>query len=183
MDQVLIQLNKLATKDKKATSLICLKKFSEFLSAKIEQEKSSCVCFYQFVLDKIKMFPQLIKGVPLSGSHQYKEILDLVSAVVLPFVTDERETMVALTNGLSAEVFYATAAFSNVFAPSASGNVSQSWIDETTTVEMHKQTQYDIVLKNITDAVYPAIRKWYNVFLMKKRDSTTITGYILMQDF
>lgn len=164
MDQVLIQLNKFASKDKKAISLICLKKFVHFLEAKIEKEKSACTYFHQFVLDEIKLHPQLTKGIPLSMAHQYKEILDLVSSVVLPFVTDEKETMVALTNGFSAEVFYATTAFSNVFAPSTPGNAPQSWIDETTTVEMHKQAQYDIILKNIYGRSLPGHKEMIQCF-------------------
>ena len=164
MNSVFIQLNKFAAKNKKATSLICLKKFAAFLQAKIEQENSTCLCFYQFVLDKIKLYPQLMEGIPLSVANQNKEMLDLVSSVVLPFVTDERETMTALTNGLSAEVFYATTAFSNVFAPAASSNAPQSWIDETTTIEIHRQTQFDIILRNIYGRSLPGHKEMVQCF-------------------
>src|SRR5437762_4213242 len=105
MNKSVLQINPFATKENSVESFVCFKKFIDFLEDRIQNEKSVRVHFFRFVLDKIRSYPELIKGIPVSEAAKYDEVLELVASVVFPLIEDENEVMFGLTNGISPEVF------------------------------------------------------------------------------
>ena len=111
MKNEVLRINQFATKENSVESYVSFKKFADFLEERITKEKSVRVRFFQFVLDKINLYPELIKGIPVTDASKYGEVLELVSSVVFPLIEDEDKVMFGLTNGISPEVFYASNAF------------------------------------------------------------------------
>ena len=110
-------MNQYATSENTIESFVCFRKFIDFLEHKVKDDNGSSTYFYQFVLDKIQLFPQLSQYVNITKMENYDEILDLVASIVFPLTDDEDEVLMALTNAASPEAFYTTNAFHRLFQP------------------------------------------------------------------
>ena len=163
MKKGIISLNTIATKENTVASYVCFKQFIDFLEGKVRSDKSIRVHFYQFILDKIKQVPQLVGGITAEQVQDYDEILELVSSIVLPLVENENETLVALTNGMSPEAFYATDAFAALF--DASGKyIQQGYTDDAAALKAHQQMQYDFILQKLYRRHLPDKREMIKSF-------------------
>jgi hypothetical protein len=160
MEKALIQINQYATKENTVESYVCFKKFIDFLEEKARSDKGIRVHFYEFVLNKIKQYPELIKGIPSVDASKYEEVLELISAIVLPLIDDENEALVGLTNGLAPEAFYATKAFVKLFEsrPNIDNN-GQLWINKEASLRLHKQIQYYLILQKVYGYELPQKRE------------------------
>jgi hypothetical protein len=152
-----ILLNKFATTGHVVESYICFRKFINFLEDKVAKDKSIRSHFYNIALDKIKAIPALVGGICPNEILQYDEILELIAAIVLPMLDNENEALVALTNGMTPEVFYSTEAFSKVFNSTNSLTKDDSF-DEEAEHKMLHQTQYEVILqdfyqRNLTEKI------------------------------
>ena len=149
MIRELIQLNPYATKENSVESFVCFRKFIEFLEDRVNTDKTMRVRFFRFVLDKIRSYPELIAGVPVSDMVQYNEVLELVSSIVFPLIEDENEVMFGLVSGVSPEVFYASNAFHRLFKSRPDESNDESGPAREHALELHQQTQYDLVLQKV----------------------------------
>lgn len=150
-----LQLNHFATRGNTIESFVCLKKFIDFLEASVQKDTGSRSHFYRFVLEKIRLMPQLALQVDINEMHRYEDILELVASVVFPLAADDEEVLIGLTNASSPEAFYATNAFCRLFQSAPKPGVSQSWMDEQALKELHKEFQYSLVLQNIYGYALP----------------------------
>ncbi|MEP6746518.1 MAG: hypothetical protein ABJB86_02260 [Bacteroidota bacterium] len=167
MIKEVIKLNAFATKENSVESVVSFKKFVDFLEEKANTDTTMRVRFFRFVLDKIRSYPELIPGVPVSEVKKYTEVLELVASIVFPLIEDENEVMFGLTNGISPEVFYASNAFHRLLASRpGDNNNGESWIAKESALEMHRQTQYDFVLQKVYGMELPQkkemLRSYFN---------------------
>jgi len=149
MIKELIQLNPYATKENSVESFVCFKKFIDFLEERVNTDKTMRVRFFKFVLDKIRSYPELIVGVPGSDMVRYNEVLELVSSIVFPLIEDENEVLFGLTSGISPQVFYASNAFHRLFKSRPDESNEESGTARKNALQMHQQTQYDLVLQKV----------------------------------
>ena len=169
MEKGRIKINQYATSENTVESVVCFKKFIDFLEDKVQTDKSIRVHFYQFVLNKIKHYPELIRGIQVSDVTKYDEILELVSTIVLPLIDDEDEALVGLTSGLSPEVFYATKAFVKLF-DSRPDIATDQWMNKEASLKLHKQIQYYLILQKVYGYTFPQKREILHSF------SNPVTG-------
>jgi len=150
MKKDVLLVNQYATKENSVESFVCFKKFIDFLEERVNTDTSVRSHFFKFVLDKIRSYPELITGIPVTEAAKYDEVLELVASIVFPLIEDENEMMFGLTSGISPEVFYASNAFHRLFAsrPDVNGNKS-SWIVKENGRELHQQMQYDLILQKV----------------------------------
>jgi hypothetical protein len=151
-----ILLNKFTITGNVVESYICFRKFIDFLEDKVAKDKSIRSHFYKFALDKIKAIPELVGGVCPSEILKYDEILELIASIVVPMLENENEALVALTNGMTPEVFYSTEAFNRLF--SSQSLIKENAFDEEAELKMLRQTQYEVILqefykRNLSDKV------------------------------
>ena len=165
MNKGVIRLNQYATKENTIESFVCFRKFIEFLERKVQTANGSSNHFYQYVLDKIKLFPQLSQYVNINEIENYDEILDLVASIVFPLTDDEDEVLMGLTNAASPEAFYATNAFFRLFQFMFARDIPQPWLDKNAILEIHKQFQYNLVLEKIYGAALPERKEVIYSFL------------------
>lgn len=163
MKKSIISLNTIATKENTVASYVCFKQFIDFLEEKVRSDKSIRVHFYKFILDKIKQVPQLVGGITAEQVQEYDEILELVSSIVLPLVENENETLVALTNGMSPEAFYATDAFAALFN-TAGKYIQQGYADDAAALKAHREMQYDFILQKLYRRHLPDKREMIKSF-------------------
>lgn len=165
MTKDVIQLNPFATKENSVESFVSFKKFAEFLEEKVNTDKTMRVGFFRFVLGKIRAYPELIEGVSVTEIKKYTEVLELVSSVVFPLIEDENEMMFGLTNGISPQAFYASNAFQRLLESRPEDN-GESWLGRENAMEMHQQTQYDLVLQKVYGMELPqkkeVLRSFFN---------------------
>ncbi|MEO5684631.1 MAG: GAF domain-containing protein [Chitinophagaceae bacterium] len=159
MKKGVISLNQYATKENSVESYVCFKKFIDFLEEKVQTDKSIRVHFFRFVLDKIRSYPALIKGVPVAETAQYDEVLELVAAAVIPLIEDENEILFGLTNGILPQVFYGSNAFYNVFESQPDKIKEQSATEKENALQLHRQIQYDFILQKIYGYELPQKRE------------------------
>lgn len=165
MKQGIIQLNPYATKDNTVESFVCFGRFIAFLEQKVKTDNGSRVQFYQVVLDKLRSIPELVGGMQTDEIVNYEEILDLVSAIVLPLADSEEETLLAFTDATSMEVFYATNAFFRMLMESPGIPSSLLWIDEKPQLELHSEFQYSLILSKIYGHQLPERNEMLHTFL------------------
>ncbi len=149
MKKEILQLNRFATKENTVESYVCFKKFIDFLEEKVALDKTARVQFYKIVLDKLHAIPELAQNLSTAKTTHYDDILELIAAIVLPLAENEEESLVALGNGASPEVFYATPSFYQLFDSAHSSHLPQEWLDEKMMLEQHSQIQYNIILRKI----------------------------------
>jgi len=150
-----ILLNQFATKENTIESYVCFGKFIAFLEEKVQTDNGSRMQFYQMVLDRVRSFPELMENMTVDRTENYDEILELVSAVALPLLDNENESLMGLAVGSSPEVFYATNAFHKLFDPSSGNGSLQSWVKEELLLDIHNQVQADFILKKVYGYVLP----------------------------
>jgi hypothetical protein len=149
MKKRVIQLNQYATRENSVESFVCFKTLIDFLEERVKTETSVRAHFFRFVLNKIRMYPELIEGIPIAEAAKYDEVLELVSGIVLPLIEDENEAMFGLTSGFSSEVFYASNAFHRLFESHPDGGDEQSWTAKENALQLHQQIQYDFILQKV----------------------------------
>ena len=167
MNKSVLQINPFATKENSVESFVCFKKFIDFLEERIQTESSVRVHFFRFVLDKIRSYPELIKGIPVSEAAGYDEVLELVASVVFPLIEDENEVMFGLTSGISPEVFYASNAFHRMFETRSRAEGNENFgIANENALQSHQQLQYDFVLQKVYGLELPQkkeiLRSFFN---------------------
>ncbi len=165
MNKGIININQYATAENTVESYVCFKKFIDFLEEKVKTDTGMRVHFYRFVLDKIRQYPELTGGVQVQELLRFDEILELVSTIVLPLIDDENETLVALTSGVSPQVFYATNAFTRLFdLREQQENNDQSLADRDSSLALHRQIQYYLVLQKVYGYQLPQKREILHSF-------------------
>ncbi|MEO5591842.1 MAG: hypothetical protein ABIR15_18440, partial [Chitinophagaceae bacterium] len=167
MKKDLLLIHQFATKENSVESFICFKKFIDFLEEKVNTDTSVRSYFFRFVLDKIRSYPELIAGIPVTEAARYDEVLELVASIVFPLIEDENEILFGLTSGISPQVFYASNAFHRLFASSPNGNDSMaSWMVKENAQELHQQIQYDLILQKVYGFELPQkkemVRSFFN---------------------
>jgi len=166
MIKSVLRINPFATKENSVESFVCFKKFIDFLEDRIKTEKSVRVHFFRFVLDKIRSYPELIKGIPVSEAAGYDEVLELVASVVFPLIEDENEVMFGLTNGISPEVFYASNAFHRMFESRPGGDGRESFgLAKENAEQFHQQLQYDFILQKVYGLALPQKKEMLRSFI------------------
>ena len=140
MKKDVLLVNQFATKENSVESFVCFKKFIDFLEEKVNTDTSVRSHFFRFVLDKIRSYPELVAGIPVTEAAGYDEVLELVASIVFPLIEDENEVLFGLTSGISPQVFYASNAFHRLFEsrPNVNGNMA-SWIAKENAQELHQQ--------------------------------------------
>ncbi len=169
MKKDVLMVNPFATKENSVESFVCFKKFIEFLEEKVHTDTSIRSHFFKFVLDKIRSYPELIKGIPVADAARYDEVLDLVASVVFPLIEDENDMLFGLTSGMSPQVFYASNAFHRLFELKPDidkGNVS--WTGKEDQKELHQQVQYDMILQKMYGFELPQKKEMIRSFLNPK---------------
>lgn len=166
MNKDVMLVNPFATKENSVESIVCFRKFIEFLEEKVRTDTSVRSHFFRFVLDKIRTYPELIKGVPVTEISKYEEVLELVASAVFPLIEDENEMLFGLTSGISPQVFYASNAFHRLFQLKPDidkGNLM--WNGKEDPREMHKQVQYDLILQKVYGFELPQKKEMIRSFL------------------
>jgi hypothetical protein len=151
----ILHLNQFATRENTIESFVCFKKFIGFLEDKVQQGSGSRNYFYQFVLDKVRAYPQLSSYVDIEEIQEYDDVLELVASIVFSLTDDEDEVLIGLVNAASPEAFYSTNAFRRLFQQALGNSNSPSWMDENALLEIHKEYQYSLVLQNIYGQALP----------------------------
>ena len=152
MKNEVLRINPFATKENSVESYVSFKKFADFLQERIKKDHSPRVRFFQYVLDRINVHPELLAGIPVIDASNYSEVLELVASVVFPLIEDEDKVMFGLTNGISPEVFYASNAFHRLHQsrPDIRGEGGdEAWLGTENALQLHQQTQYDLILQKV----------------------------------
>lgn len=82
--------------------------FLRFIREKASKEQTLRKDFYQYVLDKFSPYPELEEGVDVTLLHQYKEVLEVMYAMLSPSFEEEKNVLWALGTPLTPVVFYGT---------------------------------------------------------------------------
>jgi len=166
MKKDVLLVNQFATKENSVESFVCFKKFIDFLEEKANTEKSVRSHFFRFVLEKIRSYPELIKGIPVSDAAKYDEVLELVASVVFPLIEDENEMLFGLTSGISPQVFYASNAFHRMFELKPDIDMGAiNWAGKENQQELHQQVQYDLILQKVYGFELPQKKEMIRSFL------------------
>ena len=93
MKKNLLKLNRFANSENTVESLVCFKKFFDFLEAKAGAEKGLRAQFLRMVLDSIRNQPNLIAGVPVAEAAGYQELFELVAGIAVPLIDNQDEAL------------------------------------------------------------------------------------------
>ena len=147
MQQARIQLNQYATKENTIESFVCFRRFMHFLEEKIITGEGLPAVFYSTVLGKMKLIPELADDRPFDAIENKEEVFGLAAAIIFPLADDE--AVVGITGASAPDIYIGTPALYRLFEPAEGGHAPQSWLDETSLKEVHRQFQYQLALQKI----------------------------------
>ena len=140
---------------------LSFKKFIEHLKKRIETEKTVRTKFYRFVLKKFELHPELSANIQLDETAKYEELLELVYASLLPFMSDEKENLWGLSMPLMPRIFYSTDALYKLLTDEQTGKLKTGMIDINN--EALQKKRYEMIYSFL-------LEKMYNIKSVFKRE-------------
>ncbi|MEO6550000.1 MAG: hypothetical protein ABIN94_18505 [Ferruginibacter sp.] len=148
-----------------AESYISLKVFTDFVQKKIAGGGGIKTKYYQYVLDKILEFPELQGDMAVNEMHRYEELLELVSSIVFPIMTDENEIYWAFGNALTPEVFYGSNAFYSLLSTQSEWYVGDTYFTKAESYALVRELQYELVLQKLYNYKTEQKKEWIHGFV------------------
>jgi len=133
-----------------------LKPFIDFITRKVDTEKTAKVNFYKYILDQFHRYPELDEPILLEDAGKYTSIYELIYTALSPIINDENEQLWALSKPLSPLFYFGTNAFYNVLMDPETCGLKQG-LKMPSAEEMKESALlnfYDLILK-----------KFYNISL------------------
>lgn len=96
---------------------LSFKRFINFIEGKANSGRTLKAKLYQFILRYFHQHPEITHPIKLQDIEQYRELLDLLDASLLPILEDEAEVLWALSLPNSDAIFYSTQAFQKLMSP------------------------------------------------------------------
>ncbi|MCC8426860.1 hypothetical protein [Mucilaginibacter sp. UR6-11] len=126
------------------------KPFIKYLKSRAEQEKTIKAQFFQLVLNKFKIYPELQTGIiDPQKAESYTEILELIYTILSPTIEDEKTLFWALATPTRSKVIFSTDAFSDLIKAQAKRKKSERMTDKD-----FKQLQLDFAYRLILQRLY-----------------------------
>jgi hypothetical protein len=126
--------------------------FINYLTKRVDVEKTIKSEFYRFVLNKFKIYPHLQSGtLSAAEAEKYTDVMELVYTILSPAIEDENKFFWALGTPVVSEIVYGTEAFFNFLANYNNGNKKA---DKNTGISLFKDKQLDFVYRLILEKLY-----------------------------
>src|SRR6476659_561163 len=138
--------------EKQDNWFVSFKRFTDFLKDKIGSEGDSLKAkFYRFVLKHFKKHPEVLRPIHVKALADHKLLLNLVEGIVLPHLSDENNTLLALSTPGSDVFFYCTNAFYNLMSPSNDKSMYSLATEEerSTFAKTLLQVKYALILERL----------------------------------
>ncbi len=97
---------------------VSFKRFIDYLADKAEKEKSFRKRIYQYGMQYFNDHPELAAPVSVHKLQEFPELIHLLHGSLLSPLTDEQETLWALSAPNDDAIFYSTDAFYKLMSPS-----------------------------------------------------------------
>jgi hypothetical protein len=145
-------------------SVISFKKFIDFLKDQVDSAQNLKTPYFRWILKKFEKLPELSGELPIEKVGQYEEMLELVSTCLLPLASDEN-SLWALSNSLSPEIFYSTDGFYNLLKRLKKPVVINPLENINSESEkINQELQYGLVLEKIYQLPYLNKTEWIRKF-------------------
>jgi len=152
MQNTLLDIDKRLSHHVVVNSSLSFKKFTEHIECRLEAEQTVRTKFYRYVLKKFKLHPELGKTIDLSEIEKYNQLFELIYACLLPFVSDENNSLWGLSVPIVPKIFYGTNALYKVLRDQGTGKAKLSAISHLEDEEAGKhkiQMVYSLLLKRL----------------------------------
>ncbi len=129
---------------------LSFKPFIKYLESRARLEKTIKAQFYQLVLNKFKIYPDLkTDNVDPEKVGNYTEILELIYTILSPTIEDEKQLFWALTTPTRSKVVFSTDAFSDLVKQQTKRKKSERITDKD-----FKQLQLNFAYRLILQRLY-----------------------------
>lgn len=133
---------------KETDGYVSFKKFADFLEQKLNESYELKAKFYRFVLKHLRKNPELLAPIPVTQLKNYTLLLDLLQAIILPHLADEKELAMALSAPVSGSFFLSTEAFYNLIRHKPSSSAAAELEEQASTYTMRRnKMKYVLVLE------------------------------------
>ncbi len=151
-----------------SASVVSFKPFIDYISETIQTETKAKHPFYRFILDKFQEYPELYGDISLENIGHYEDILELVASSVLPLIEDKQETIWALGNAFTPDIFYGSQSFYQLIKLGCPGAVRISLtntLDKEEVARRYKRLQYAFILEKLYGVNSLQKREWIQSFI------------------
>jgi hypothetical protein len=129
---------------------LSFKPFIKYLEDRAKVEKTIKGQFYQLVLHKLNVYPDLKSGnIDPKKASNYTDVLELIYTVLSPTIEDEKKLFWALATPTRSKIVFSTDAFSNLLKEQAKRKKTERITDKD-----FKQLQLDFAYRLILQRLY-----------------------------
>jgi len=130
MQNTLLDIDKKLSHHVLVNSSLSFKKFIEHIKCKAEAEQTVRTKFYRYVLKKFKLHQELGATISLKEIEKYTELFELIYSCLLPFTSDENNSLWGLSVPIVPKIFYGTNALYKVLRDQGTGKAKLSAISD-----------------------------------------------------
>ena len=94
----------------------------------MQAEQTVRTKFYRFVLKKFEQHPEVYETISLEKIENYRELLELIHASLLPFMSDENNMLWGLSAPMVPKIFYGTDALYELFSDKRTGKLKSNFL-------------------------------------------------------
>ncbi|TDQ11327.1 GAF domain-containing protein [Pedobacter metabolipauper] len=160
MQTITLNLDHKTTKSGKdligADIKLSLKPFVDYISNRLDTEKTAKVNFYRYILQQFNNYPELSEPILAENTGKYGELYELIYTALSPIINDEKQQYWALGTPLTGCFHYGTDSFYNVLMDHTSCSIRND-----ISISAKKDME-----KNLISAFYNLVlERFYNISL------------------